>query len=489
MRVAIYTRKSVYVENSESIDTQIKLCKTYLKGEHEYEVFQDDGFSGKNTKRPAFQRMMNLIQMGKFDALICYRLDRISRNVLDFSNTLELLNQYNVNFISLNENFDTSNPMGRAMVYISSVFAQLERETIAARVKDNMLQLAKKGCWTGGPQPAGYEVIKSEGKSYLQLKNIAFIEDCFNSYINNQSLYAVHQEMLKKYIETPKQRENLRRILRSPMYVKSDLQVSEYLKLNGWEIVGKENGKGYLCYGVTTGYPTAIVSKHEAVIEPQLWVDVQLLLDKKREGFFNKESKVYWLSGILKCPYCGGLYVIVNSAKHTYYACTNRIRRKNKNVELCKNDKYVNAEKIESEIENFIKTLADKETFSEKYNNINDNNKEIYDYTKLEKELSKLNSNINNLYDKLMILSNEAAKPIITKIEEFTNKKVDLENEIQEFKLLSMPKKHNDDEYIFETIMEFNNSKTPNQKRIHIRNIFESIVYNPDTDIAEYTFS
>ena len=107
-----------------------------MDGFHEYFVYEDEGFSGGNTKRPEFQRMLKDIKKKKYDALICYRLDRISRNISDFSDTIKMLENTETQFISIKEQFDTSTPMGRAMMYITSVFAQLERETIAVPNSD-----------------------------------------------------------------------------------------------------------------------------------------------------------------------------------------------------------------------------------------------------------------------------------------------------------------------------------------------------------------
>ncbi|MDO7204481.1 recombinase family protein [Paraclostridium bifermentans] len=87
---------------------------------------------------------------------MCYRLDRVLRNIADFSSLIEDLQKYNISFVSIREQFDTSTPMGRAMMFIASVFAQLERETIAERVRDNMLELAKSGRWLGGTAPLGF---------------------------------------------------------------------------------------------------------------------------------------------------------------------------------------------------------------------------------------------------------------------------------------------------------------------------------------------
>ena len=162
MKIAIYSRKSRFTGKGESIGNQIQMCKDYICSNYndyeniEFAIYEDEGFSGSNTNRPQFKKLMKDIENKDFNILICYRLDRISRNVADFSSTLETLQRYNVDFISLRDQFDTSSPMGRAMIYIASVFAQLERDTIAERVRDNMLELSKTGRWLGGTAPYGY---------------------------------------------------------------------------------------------------------------------------------------------------------------------------------------------------------------------------------------------------------------------------------------------------------------------------------------------
>ena len=169
MKIAIYSRKSKYTGKGDSIGNQIQMCKDYIETHYrnndpEYIIYEDEGFSGGNINRPKFQKLLSDIKKEKFDILICYRLDRISRNVSDFSTTLEELQSYGVDFISIKEQFDTTTPMGRAMIYIASVFAQLERETIAERVRDNMVELAKSGKWSGGRTPLGFD---NESSSYI----------------------------------------------------------------------------------------------------------------------------------------------------------------------------------------------------------------------------------------------------------------------------------------------------------------------------------
>ena len=131
----IYARQSVDRKDSISIESQIDFCKYELKG-GSCRVFKDKGYSGKNTDRPEFQKLLGEIRKGKVRRVIVYKLDRISRSILDFATMMELFQEYDVEFVSSTEKFDTSTPMGRAMLNICIVFAQLERETIQKRVTD-----------------------------------------------------------------------------------------------------------------------------------------------------------------------------------------------------------------------------------------------------------------------------------------------------------------------------------------------------------------
>ena len=132
---ALYARQSVDKKDSISIESQIEFCKYETRG-NPYEIYTDRGFSGKNINRPDFERMMTDVKSGKIRRVIVYKLDRISRSILDFSNMMEAFQQYHVEFVSSTEKFDTSTPIGRAMLNICIVFAQVERETIQTRVTD-----------------------------------------------------------------------------------------------------------------------------------------------------------------------------------------------------------------------------------------------------------------------------------------------------------------------------------------------------------------
>lgn len=143
-------------KDSISIESQIDFCKYELKGE-EYKTYIDRGYSGKNTERPSFQLLMEDIRRHEIKRVFVYKLDRISRSILDFTNMMNEFQSYGVEFISSTEKFDTSTPMGRAMLNICVVFAQLERETIQKRLVDSVHARMLKGFRLGGKVPLGFK--------------------------------------------------------------------------------------------------------------------------------------------------------------------------------------------------------------------------------------------------------------------------------------------------------------------------------------------
>ena len=149
---AIYARQSVDKKDSISIESQIEFCKYELKGGNCKE-YKDKGYSGKNTERPQFQQLMRDIESGLVRKVVVYKLDRISRSILDFAKMMDFFQKYEVEFVSSTEKFDTSTPMGRAMLNICIVFAQLERETIQKRVTDAYYSRSQRGLQDGWESP------------------------------------------------------------------------------------------------------------------------------------------------------------------------------------------------------------------------------------------------------------------------------------------------------------------------------------------------
>ena len=204
---AIYVRQSIDKKGSLSIEGQIDICKK-LAGD-EVKVYSDKGFSGKNTNRPAFMELMDDVKSGKVQKIYVYRLDRFSRSIADFSRIWELLSKHNVEFQSATENFDTSSPMGRAMLNIVQVFAQLERETTAERVKDNYIHRFKLGVWPGGPAPYGFDLVKTnEGdkkiSSLIKNENSEIVKFIFEEYAKpDTSLRSIAKKLTEKGIHGP----------------------------------------------------------------------------------------------------------------------------------------------------------------------------------------------------------------------------------------------------------------------------------------------
>lgn len=179
MKVAIYTRKSVFSDKSDSVKNQARMCRDYISmhfdGDHVYSIYEDEAYTGANTERPALQNLIDDIKLGAVDFLIVYQLDRLSRNVRDFANIYDILTEHKVGFASVKESIDTNTPIGETMMYMSVVFAQMERKTIATRVYDNMVGLAGSGWWVGGNPPYGYrrlKVVDSVGKKHTTIEPV-----------------------------------------------------------------------------------------------------------------------------------------------------------------------------------------------------------------------------------------------------------------------------------------------------------------------------
>lgn len=323
---AIYARQSIDKKESLSIDGQIELCQKYA-GE-DAKVYRDKGYSGKNVKRPAFTELMEAVKNGEIQKIYVYRLDRFSRSIADFSRLWEILQQYGVEFQSVTEQFDTSSPMGRAMLNIVLVFAQLERETIAQRVKDNYVHRFRLGAWPGGPAPYGFDLTKlpMDGRTVSSLianDNAEVVQAVFEEYAKpDTSLRSIAKALTDKGIHGPKREVwdnvTLSRILHSPLYVRADEDVYWYYYSQGLQIQQDiENFDGiHACnvigrrdrtrnkYNSLDGQMLT-VANHEGFINSDVWLKVQNKLKENPQISRANAGKYSWLTGLMKCEKCG----------------------------------------------------------------------------------------------------------------------------------------------------------------------------------------
>jgi site-specific DNA recombinase len=367
MKKLIYARQSLEKKDSLSIEGQIEKCIALCEyNGWDYEVFKDSGFSGKDLNRPGFKSLMKEVKEGNTDLIICYRLDRISRSMSDFSNLIIELEQYNTKFISATENFDTSTPLGRAMVNIIMTFAQLERETVVTRVTDNYYMRTQKGHWGGGPAPYGYKLSRiagEDGKHYTILEpdehEAQVVKDIYTWYlVQNMSVRKIIDKLVE--LNIPSRGNNsgaqvwtsrvVSEILWRPLYAPNDIKIYNYFKslnanftndvseydgtksVNLYGKMSKNSSKHKRSRNVDDQY--FIVSPQQALIDSDTWIRVQL---HKKEVKYKPPRQGTGMNsvftGLMKCGVCG-YSVSSNGDKRGYknYICSTR---KNRGTLLC----------------------------------------------------------------------------------------------------------------------------------------------------------
>lgn len=474
-KYAVYSRKSKYTGKGESIGNQIELCKNYLITRYNANaddiiVYEDEGYTGANTKRPEFQKMIKDIRNKKIKTVICYRLDRISRNVLDFCNLKDELSDYNVAFISIREDFDTSTPMGSAMLLITSVFAQLERDTIAERIRDNMLELAKTGRWLGGNTPLGFkseevEKLTLDGKKRKLFKLSPVINEentvklIFEKFLELKSLTQLETYFIQHDIKTRNDiyfsRSALKSILTNPVYAMADNDTLNYFTDKEAEIFQEDNfnGKhGLMVYNKTiqkTGKSTkqrsvtdwiVAVGKHKGFISGNTWVQTQNLLDMNTERRYRKPGiNTSLLSGVIYCNNCGSfMRPKLNSKIHEdgtrsfSYMCElkekSRCKKCNsKNIMGIEFDKQVleivkSITSANGETYKKIKTIASGEFQSD---NINEDEIQTLQNTKKQNERT-----IAKLIQKIALIDGEIVEELTEEIKRLKSANLEIEKSL-----------------------------------------------------------
>ncbi|MBL8794294.1 MAG: recombinase family protein [Planctomycetia bacterium] len=326
-KCALYGRVSTVRQaliQDGGLDTQFDLMDRYVTFENSkaqgqwlvQDHYREEAYSGKNLERPEFRRMMRDIETGRVNTVIVQKIDRITRSLRDFFDLWETFEQHGVQFISLHEKFDTTTAVGRAMLKLILVFAELEREQTAERTRATMEHRARQGLWNGGRVP-GYS-IDPKRKGVL--------------VVNTEEARVVLDHIFSKCME-----------------LGSAGKVVQHLKKHGIRKVtyqsrrGKQRGGGFyskmeVCRVLANPVYIGKVrfddqlhdGQHEPIVPEALFNDVQRVLDKNRErrgNYRDQRTHVFLLQGLIRCGRCGSFMTPKTSIgrggkKHFDYQCT-----------------------------------------------------------------------------------------------------------------------------------------------------------------------
>jgi len=204
VRCGIYTRKSSeegLEQEFNSLDAQRESGEAYIQSQASEgwvclpEPYDDGGFTGGNMDRPALQRLLRDMQAGKIDCVIVYKVDRLSRSLLDFAKMMETFDKHQVSFVSVTQQFHTATSMGRLMLNVLLSFAQFEREIISERTRDKIAAARRKGKWSGGHPILGYDVDPRGSKLTVNQVEAERVRDIFALYLQHRGLIPVVREL------------------------------------------------------------------------------------------------------------------------------------------------------------------------------------------------------------------------------------------------------------------------------------------------------
>jgi site-specific DNA recombinase len=327
MGCAIYTRKSTEEgldQEFNSLDAQRESGEAYIKSQaHEgwvclAERYDDGGFTGGNMERPALQRLMADIEAGKIDAVVVYKVDRLSRSLLDFARMMETFDRRGVSFVSVTQQFNTATSMGRLVLNVLLSFAQFEREIISERTRDKVAAARRKGKWSGGLPPLGYDVDRATRKLIVNEEEANRVRQVFRLYLRERALLPVVRELDRRSWRTKRWVTSKGVERGGRLFAKTDL----YQLLTNVAYLGKVRYKTEIHPG-----------EHRAIVGDETWARVQAILRENGQAGrpTDRTKSGALLAGLLRCRPCGCAMTPAHAAKngkrYRYYTCTNAQKR------------------------------------------------------------------------------------------------------------------------------------------------------------------
>ena len=338
MKAAIYTRVSTDNQAEvefNSCEAQELKIKSFIASQEKMEIYKtysDQGYSGATLERPALKEMLNDIQQGKIDIVISYKIDRLTRSPKDFYQLIEIIDKNGASFLSITERFDTSTPSGRLLRNIMLTFAQFERELISERIRDKMLEKARKGLCSNGKIPFGY--IRNDKKVLVEPKNGEIVRAMFEAFADSPSVCALYHKLKSGGVLNksglPFSKTSIDAMLRNIFYS------------------GKVKHKDKIYNGI-----------HEPIVSSELFEEVQKvrIIPEKKMVSYNYS----YFPGLIHCKECGSIMsaIFTNKIKngrrtrYFYYRCSSIVKRDRsfcgiKQVSADRLDKYIieNLDKI-----------------------------------------------------------------------------------------------------------------------------------------------
>ena len=361
VKCGLYARVSTDLQaevKNGSLDTQIDLLQKYVEikdstsPEEEWKavaIYREEGKSGKNLDRPGYKRMVRDIEQGKIDAVLCTKIDRVSRSIIDFYQFHEFLEENETIFISINENWDTSTAMGRFALSISLATAELERERTSERTKEKMQWRAEKGLRNGGQHLLGYD-IDPDNKGVLKPNEAEreLVILIFQTYVKEQSFRAVARIINEKGYRTKS-------------YVSRRDKVYSGKKFNKTQIMRMLQNEFYI--GKITHKGKVYEGQHDPLVPMELWNKVQAVIETNRvSGTRGRKQNLhpFLLQGLIKCGWCQSHMTPSQARNHQkkpyfYYHCTCKIHRGNEECKM----KPVSAPALEQVVADRLIQLSD----------------------------------------------------------------------------------------------------------------------------------
>ena len=438
IKCGLYARVSTDMQaevKNGSLDTQIDRLQNYVElkdstsPEEEWKVmaiYREEGKSGKNVERPEYQRMIRDIEQGKINAVLCTKIDRISRSLIDFYDFHEFLEQHEATFISLDEQWDTSTSVGRFALKISLVTAELERERTSERTKEKMQWRAKHGLHNGG-QVLGYDNDPdNKGVPKPNEEERALVLLIFRTYVKEQSFRATAQIINKKGYRTKS-------------YVSRRDNVHLGKKFNNTHIMRILQNEFYI--GKIAYNGEVYEGKQEPIVPMELWNQVQAIIKSKRAKRSKSRKQnlhTFLLQGLVTCGWCKSYmtpYYGMNHQKkpYFYYQCTCKIHRGNKECKM----KPVPAQALEQVVSDRLIQLSDDQKrvqalVAEATTNNSERMKSLTqaqkNYQRLLKEIDKkLEALVESIAGRKVVI-----KTIIQKMNDLEEQKSQIEQEMME---------------------------------------------------------